>query len=151
MSALPMNHCQMRPKIFTGSPKKNAAWRSFSNMKVGSRPGVVSRCQTTKTAASSATCQRRRYFMEPPRLRLAPRRCPPRGRWPTWGGPAPARSLLRSCRELLAISGKHLFAQHRPDRLVQLDEARRRADLGDVARPLQVDRELADRMRPRPG
>src|SRR4029079_8720288 len=120
MSALTTNQVQIRPKIRTGSPKKNAAWRSFSNMKLGSRPGVVSRCQTTNTATSSPACQRRRYFMP-------------------------------SCRELLAIAGEHFLAQHRPDRLVQLDEARRRAHLGNVARPRQVDRELADRMRPRAG
>ena len=39
MSALTTNQVQIRPKTLTGSPKKNAAWRSFSNMKVGSRPG----------------------------------------------------------------------------------------------------------------
>src|SRR5580765_4785294 len=125
MSAWPMNHCQIRSKIFSGSPKKNAAWRSFSNTKVGKRPGVVSRCQTTKTTTSSPTCQRRRYLM--------PRR--------------PGSS----CRKLLPGAGKHLLAQHVPDRLVQLHEARRRSHLGDVARPRQVDRELADRMRAWPG
>src|SRR4249919_3097647 len=111
MSALTTNQVQMRPKILTGSPKKNAAWRSFSNMKFGSRPGVVSRCQATNTATSRPACQTRKYFMA-------------------------------SCGELLAIAGEHFLAQHRPDRLVQLDEARRRAHLGDVARPRQVDREL---------
>src|SRR6476659_271235 len=120
MSALTTNQVQMRPKILTGSPKKNAAWRSLSNMKLGSRPGVVSRCQTTNTATSKPACHRRRYF-------------------------------IASCRKLLPIAGEHLLAQDRPDRLVQLDEARRRAHLGDVARPRQVDRELADRMRRRAG
>src|SRR4051794_33458227 len=33
-------------------------------------------------------------LMAPPRLRLAPRRCPPRGRNPAWGGPAPGSSRL---------------------------------------------------------
>ena len=33
-----------------------------------------------------------------------------------------------------AVALQHLVAQHGPDRLVQLDEARRRAHLGDVAR-----------------
>src|SRR6478672_3837843 len=125
MSALTTNQVQMRPKILTGSPKKNAAWRSFSNIKFGSRPGVVSRCQTTNTATSRPACQRRRYFI--------------------------ASVSVASCRELLAIAGEHFLAQHRPDRLVQLDEARRRAHLGDVARSRQVDRELADRMRRRAG
>src|SRR6187455_2812698 len=125
MSALPTNHCQMRPKIFSGSPKKNAAWRSLSNMKVGSRPGVVSRCQTTKTATRSPACQTRRYLI--------------------------AQPGCSSCRQLLPVSGEHLFAQDAPDRLVQLDEARRRPHLGDVARARQVDLELADRMRAGPG
>ena len=124
MSALTTNQAQMRPKIFSGSPKKNAAWRSFSNMKLGSRPGVVSRCQTTKTATSSA------------------------------GLPDPQVSHSAATSLMPRAAGgspQHLFAQHRPDRPVQLDEARRRAHLGDVARPRQVDRELADRMRRRPG
>src|SRR5664279_1925437 len=106
MSAWPKNHCQMRSKIFKGSPKKNAAWRSFSNMKFGNRPGVVSKYQTTKMTTSRASCQRRRNFM----------------------------AAGRSCGELLPVAGEHLFAQHVPDCLVQLDEARRRANLGDVAR-----------------
>ena len=118
MSALTTNQVQIRPKILTGSPKKNAAWRSFSNMKFGSRPGVVSRCQTTNTADQQARLPEAKVF---------------------------------HARELLAIAGEHFLAQHRPDRLVQLDEARRRAHLGDVARPRQVDRELADRMRRRAG
>src|SRR6478672_4780264 len=121
MSAWPMNHCQIRSKIFSGSPKKKAAWRSFSNTKVGRRPGVVSRCQTMNTTASRPTCQTRRYFM--------------------------TRRVWSSRRELLPVAGEHLLAQHVPDRLVQLDEARRRSHLGHVARPRQVDRELADRMR----
>src|SRR5664279_1879270 len=114
------NQAQTRAKILSGSPKKNAAWRSFSNTKFGRRPGVVSRCQTTKTARSRPACQKRRCF-------------------------------IASRRELLAVARQHFFAQHRPDRLVQLDEARRRADFGHVARPRKVDRELADRMRRRPG
>ena len=63
MSALATNQVQMRPKILTGSPKKNAAWRSFSNMKLGSRPGVVSRCHETNTPTRSNSCQRRRCFI----------------------------------------------------------------------------------------
>ena len=36
MSAAPTNQLQMRPKIFSGSPKKNAAMRwSFSNVSGG--------------------------------------------------------------------------------------------------------------------
>src|SRR6516165_2423944 len=125
MSCWATNHAQMRPKILIGSPKKNAACWSFSKKKFGNSPGVVSKYQTTKTTTRSANCQTRSLSIE--------------------------RSLTArpSCRELLAVPGKHFFAQHRPDRLVQLDEARRRAHLGDVARPRQVDRELADRMRRR--
>src|SRR3954452_9080662 len=104
MSWLATNQTQIRAKILTGSPKKNAAWRSFSNTKFGSSPGVVSRCQTTNTATSRPACQTRRR------------------------APAPR---LRSCRELLAVAREHFFAQHRPDRMVQLDEARHRAHLGD--------------------
>src|SRR5450631_1957365 len=107
MSCPVTNQAQMRAKILSGSPKKNAAWRSFSNMKLGSRPGVVSRCQTTKTTTSTPSCQTRRYFINV------------RG---------------HSCRELLAIALQHLVAQHRPDRLMQFDEARRRPHFGDVAR-----------------
>src|SRR5215213_7691485 len=120
------NQPQMRPKILTGSPKKNAACLSFSNMKFGNRPGVVSRCQTRKTATSSPACQTRSAFI--------------------------ARSArAASCRELLAIAGQHLLAKHRPDRPVQLDEARRGPHFRNVARTRKVDRELADRMRCRPG
>src|SRR5438309_10220415 len=118
------NQAQMRAKMRSGSPKKNAAWRSFSNMKFGSSPGVVSRCQTTKTVTSRPACQARRCFT--------------------------SRAPRASCRELLAIAGQDFLAQHRPDRPVQLDEAGRRAHLGDVARARQVHRELADRMRRRP-
>src|ERR1700712_2960801 len=127
MSWLTTNQSQTRPKIFSGSPKKNAAWLSSVNRKCGSRPGTVSRCQAPKTITSTASCHARRLR----RLGLMKRHIvvrPP------------------SCRELLPVAGENLFAQHVPDRLVQLDEARDGAHLGDVARPVEVDAELADRM-----
>ena len=65
MSWLVTNQAQMRAKILSGSPKKNAAWRSFSNMKFGSRPGFVSAYQATNTASSRPSCQTLRYFMAP--------------------------------------------------------------------------------------
>ena len=57
MSASVTNQAQMRATILSGSPKKKAAWRSLSNMKFGSRPGVVITCQKTKIATSSPACQ----------------------------------------------------------------------------------------------
>src|SRR2546423_707017 len=48
---------------------------------------------------------------------------------------------------LLGIALEHLVLHRLPDQGMQLDEARRHADLGDIARPRQVDREFADRMR----
>ncbi len=59
MSASVTNQAQMRAKIFSGSPKKNAAWRSFSNMNGGISPGVVITCQNKNTASSRPTCHRR--------------------------------------------------------------------------------------------
>ena len=56
-----------------------------------------------------------------------------------------------SARRRLPVAGQHLVAQHVPDRVVQRDEARRRAHLGDVARALEVDSEIDDRPRGRPG
>ena len=53
--------------------------------------------------------------------------------------------------QLLRIALEHFVAQHGPDLRVQFDEARMGAHLGHVARARQVDRELADRMRRRPG
>src|SRR5258708_14668779 len=67
----------------------------------------------------------------------------------------PTRS--RSCQtrsilvELLGIALQHFFLHRMPDERMQLDEARREADLGDVPRSRQVDREFADRMRCRSG
>ena len=63
MSASVTNQSQMRASTFSGSPKKNAAWRSLSNMKFGSRPGVVITCQNANTAASRPACQRRTYLI----------------------------------------------------------------------------------------
>jgi len=63
MSALVTNQLQMRAITLSGSPKKNAACRSFSNMKSGSRPGVVIAYQKANTATSSSVCHRRRYFI----------------------------------------------------------------------------------------
>jgi hypothetical protein len=45
MSASATNQVQMRCATLSGSPKKKAAWRSLSNMKFGTRPGVVIRYQ----------------------------------------------------------------------------------------------------------
>ena len=59
MSASVTNQTQMRSKIFSGSPKKNAAWRSFSNMKVGTRPGLVITCQNTNSSTRMPNCQKR--------------------------------------------------------------------------------------------
>src|SRR5687768_15336623 len=116
MSALTTNQFQMRPKIFSGSPKKNAACWSFSNTNGGINPGFVSTCQRMKIVSSRLSCQNRRYFMD---------------------------DAGSSCRELLPVALEHLVAQHRPDGAMQLDEARRDPHLGHVARARQVDRELA--------
>src|SRR5436190_5100412 len=48
---------------------------------------------------------------------------------------------------LLGIALEHFILHGAPDQGMQLDEARREADLGDVARPRQIDGEFADRMR----
>jgi hypothetical protein len=47
MSASTTNQVQMRPATLTGSPKKNAAWRSLSNITLGSSPGAVATYQKT--------------------------------------------------------------------------------------------------------
>ena len=60
MSAWVTNQAQMREKIFSGSPKKNAACLSFSNMNGGIRPGWVNTCHSKKMATSRPTCQTRR-------------------------------------------------------------------------------------------
>src|SRR5829696_4112578 len=127
MSALVKNQAPMRPKIFSGSPKKNAAWLSLSNRNGGIRPGFVSTCHSTNSTTSTPTCQIRRL----PSLGFSD------------------FHMAASGSELLPVALQHFLAQHRPDRLVQFDEARRRPDLGDVAGPLQVDVELADRVRRR--
>src|SRR3954467_6244947 len=122
MSALVKNQWPMRSKIFSGSPKKNAACGSFSNMNGGISPGLVSTCQTTKMSSSSPSCQTRR-------LRV-------------FGLMA---FHMTSGRELLPVALQHLFTQGGPDRLVQLDETRRRAHLRHIARAHEVYREFADR------
>src|SRR6267143_3051080 len=48
---------------------------------------------------------------------------------------------------LLGIAFEDLFLHRVPDLRVQLDEAWRQPDLGDIARPRQVDGEFADRVR----
>src|SRR4051812_13240070 len=121
MSALATNQSQMRPKIFSGSPKKKAACRSSAKRKGGTRPGAVSTCHATKTSTSSVSCQARRL----PRRGLMKRHM----------------SLIRSGRELLLVALEDFLAQHVPDGFVQLDEARRRAHLGHVTRTLDVDAE----------
>src|SRR4030095_12475705 len=57
-----MNQLQTRAKILIGSPKKNAACRSFSNMTGGISPGVVIAYQNTNTATSTNACHSRRVF-----------------------------------------------------------------------------------------
>src|SRR5829696_2796157 len=47
---------------------------------------------------------------------------------------------------LPGIALEHFGLHRAPDQRVQLDEARREADLGHIARPRQIDLELADRM-----
>src|SRR5512137_740647 len=122
------NQSQMRTKILIGSPKKNAACRSFSNMSGGITPGVVMAHQKTKITTSTSACQNRRV--------------PVRGRM----------NFHMSGRQLLLrVALQDFLAHHVPDRLVQFDEARGYADLGHVTRPRQVDQELADRMGRRPG
>src|SRR5690606_277145 len=122
MSALVTNQAQMRWKITSGSPKKKAAWRSLSNRKGGMSPGAVSACHTPNTTTSTPSCQTRRLRM----FGLIRRHM--------------VNVHLRS--QLLPIALQHLFAQHVPDRLVQLDEARRGAHLGHVARAVKVDMEF---------
>src|SRR4051812_28919588 len=54
---------------------------------------------------------------------------------------------LRGSRASARIALQDLPPQHLPDRGVQLQEPLRHADLGDLARPLQVDLELRDGVR----
>src|SRR6202011_1173200 len=51
---------------------------------------------------------------------------------------------------LLLVGLQHFFLHRPPDLLVEREESRRHADLRHVARPRQVDPEVADRMRARP-
>src|SRR5471032_3405533 len=119
MSASMKNQWRIRSKIFSGSPKKNAAWLSSENRKCGTSPGTVRRCHSPKMSTSTTSCQTRSQ------RRLI------------WRAMASTR-----LRKLLLVAGQHLVAQLVPDRLVQFDEARRGAHLGDVARTLEVDAEL---------
>src|SRR5215207_1551846 len=58
---------------------------------------------------------------------------------------------LRGSRASTRITLQDLPPQHLPDRGVQLQEPLRHADLSDLAGPLQVDLELCDGVRRRPG
>src|SRR3954469_13518437 len=106
MSPWMKNQSAMRPNIFSGSPKKKAAWLSALNRKCGTRPGTVSTCHAPKIAASTTSCHARRLA----RAGLKSRNM--------------EALTFGSCRELLPVAGEHFLAQHVPDRLVQLDEAR---------------------------
>src|ERR1041384_2200315 len=53
----------MRPRTFSGSPKKNAARLGSSKYRGGSSVGLVPTCQTAKTAASNSSCQSRRSLL----------------------------------------------------------------------------------------
>src|SRR5476649_596869 len=101
MSASTKNQWRIRSKIFSGSPKKNAAWLSSENRKCGTRPGTVRTCQSPKMSTSTTSCQTRSQ------RRLIP----------GWR----AMDSVR-LRELLLVAGQDLVAQLVPDRLVQLDE-----------------------------
>src|SRR4030095_12389939 len=57
-----MNQLQTRAKILIGSPKNNAACRSFSNMTGGISPGVVIAYQNTNTATNTIACHSRSVF-----------------------------------------------------------------------------------------
>src|SRR5262252_6598053 len=115
MSRVVKNQAQMRASTRDGSPKKNAACRSFSNRKGGMRPGFVSTCQTTKTSASTSACHRIRFF----ELGLIARHMSVRSR-------------------LLRVALEHFVAQNVPDRAMQLDELRQHAHFCHVARPGQI-------------
>src|SRR3954465_3656240 len=56
-------------------------------------------------------------------------------------------TLSQRLLELAGIAFQHFLAHGMPNEAVQLDEAGRQPDLCHVARPRQVDGELADRMR----
>src|SRR5689334_407925 len=83
----------------------------------------VNRYQAVNTAPSSARCQ---------------------GHIARWG--ALASSLLSIGA---GVSHHDFLLEGLPDPRMQLDETRIEADLGDVARTRQIDRELADRTRAR--
>src|SRR5215831_17977564 len=95
------------------------------------RPGSVIAYQKTKTPASSRTWYRAKRPRDGRRL-----------------------ALLVPCSPLLlagsGIAFQNLVLHLVPDLRVQLDEARREADLVDVARPRQVDRVLTDAVSPWP-
>src|SRR5262252_9416956 len=110
MSRVVKNQAQMRASTRDGSPKKNAACRSFSNRNGGMRPGLVSTCQMTKTSASTSACQRIRFFEL---------------------GLIACHMSIRL--RLLRVSLEHFVAQDIPDRPVQLDELRQYAYFGNIA------------------
>ena len=62
MSPLTTNQAQTRPKIFSGSPKKNAACWSFSNTSGGIKPGLVVTCHNTKISTSRPSCQNLKFL-----------------------------------------------------------------------------------------
>ena len=121
MSASSTNQAHTRANTFSGSPKKNAAWRSLSNMKGGNKPGAVSKCQSAKSDSSKASCHRRRYF-----------------RWAVF--------MASGRLQLLRIAFQHFVAQHGPNGTVQFNKAGRCFDLGHVTRAWQVDVKFTDRV-----
>src|SRR5262245_55176459 len=116
MSRVVKNQSQMRASTRSGSPKKKAAWRSFSNRNGGINPGLVSTYQAPNTSTSTNSCQSNRFF-----------------------------ELGRSRRHIsvrlrpLRVTLEHFVAQNLPDRAMQLDELRQHTDFCDVPRPRQVD------------
>ena len=104
-----MNQFQMRARILTGSPKKNAACRSFSNMNGGISPGLVITYQNDEHR------DQHQHLPEPQRFLAGSERVPHRHR---------GRRRRSGGQLLLRIALQHLIAQHVPDRLVQVDEAR---------------------------
>src|SRR5476649_334565 len=114
-------HCAIRCAMSDGRLTKNAS-STFSD---------TSACQSASALTPTSTCQNRTAGPEGPALRA---------------GTARVSAMLHR-----PLTLDHFFAQHGPDRAVQIHERRRRAQFQQVARPLEGHRMACDDARRRSG
>src|SRR5690606_15884825 len=135
MPASVTNQAQMTWATSSGRPKKKATLR-FSE----------AQCQISRMAASNPSCSTRRTGLDKSDFIVASAPVDGSGRETGTGG-----RPWGSGAALPLVALQDFVAQHRPDGLVQFDEARLHADFGHVARARDVDDEFPDRMGIRAG